>query len=436
MPPWLARYNERVTQRLSNSLVLLFNALLAGLIFVLPSHFFFKWAENQSYVRGLLIDYLLPKIYLSDVIMMVLLVVGLWYILPKLPPKTFNFTPKFWGFFIVTLVFLGTQAFATYALPAMVMGLRLCLFLITGWVLVQSKSILKPTWILGAILATLLFQSVLGLYQFEFQQSFVGYLLLGEPKIPVISGLAQGIFGGALKVLPYGTTAHPNVLAGVLAVYSTVALSYWTLIKKSNSMVKMLWGITVVLSLITLALTQSVSGYVALGIGLGLVLATTRSFTIPTSIKILGLLVVFLTPLLIFIATTFAPTQLSLSRRNHLNQNALHLIQDAALLGVGLMNNAAIGENLSAIQESVRFAQPTHNLPLLWASETGLLGCVWLIYLLFLIWPFLKQHTPWWLLLVPLASLDHYLLTTEAGLLLMLILITGIVFPKETKVTD
>lgn len=85
---------------------------------------------------------------------------------------------------------------------------------------------------------------------------------------------------------------------------------------------------------------------------------------------------------------------------------------------------------MSVTKERVRFAQPTHHIPLLWLSEAGIVGALWVISLVVVIWPHLKNLEPWWLMLIPIAGLDHYLLTTEAGLLLVLLLLSGVLFSK------
>src|SRR5579859_6736082 len=50
--------------------------LLATTIFLIPSNLFLKFGVNTSYVHGLLVDYLLPKLYASDLPILLLLV--LW----------------------------------------------------------------------------------------------------------------------------------------------------------------------------------------------------------------------------------------------------------------------------------------------------------------------------------------------------------------------
>ena len=51
---------------------LLYQFLFGLIIFLIPSNLFFKVLESSAYVNGLLIDYLIPKLYLSDLVIFAL----------------------------------------------------------------------------------------------------------------------------------------------------------------------------------------------------------------------------------------------------------------------------------------------------------------------------------------------------------------------------
>lgn len=128
------------------------------------------------------------------------------------------------------------------------------------------------------LVGTLLFQSLLAIFQFHTQRSFSNYLFLGETNLANYSGLAKGVFDGAEKILPYGTTAHPNILGGVLVVFGLLvaqyALAKWQEKNYFKLPVVIYTGLGLV-SLYALYLTQSLSA----GLGLILSLPFLRLFT-------------------------------------------------------------------------------------------------------------------------------------------------------------
>jgi hypothetical protein len=127
---------------------------------------------------------------------------------------------------------------------------------------------------------------------------------------------------------------------------------------------------------------------------------------------------------------------LSLSRRVTLNQAAIAMI-DQRPQGVGLQAFTTQLERVSQSREIVRFVQPVHHLGLLWLAETGLLGLVALGVGLI----YLKRAQPTWLTgvilaaiwLLPVASLDHYLLTIQTGLLLSALVVSYSIFQAKNE---
>src|SRR5689334_2459990 len=50
--------------------------ILAGILFLVPSNLFFKFWTESAYVHGLLVDYLIPKLYASDLLIIAFCVVA------------------------------------------------------------------------------------------------------------------------------------------------------------------------------------------------------------------------------------------------------------------------------------------------------------------------------------------------------------------------
>ena len=99
------------------------------------------------------------------------------------------------------------------------------------------------------------------------------------------------------------------------------------------------------------------------------------------------------------------------------------MIKAHPVWGVGMGNFVTNAEQYSSSTEVVRFVQPVHNLPLLILTETGLLGLI-LIYLILQTSSikFQKSLALSLILLTSIILLDHYLLTIQSGVLLLIII--------------
>jgi len=96
------------------------------------------------------------------------------------------------------------------------------------------------------------------------------------------------------------------------------------------------------------------------------------------------------------------------------------MIFDHPILGVGMNNFVVNLEKYALTKEVVRFIQPVHHVGLLWLSQTGLLGVIWLISLGQKMSKQIKISLSLTILvLLPILSLDHYLLTIQTGMILM-----------------
>ncbi len=395
--------------------------LLAFLIFLIPSNLFLKFWVEEAYVHGLLVDYLLPKVYVSDLV--ILAILGLWsWELFQTPKRGKNawFKLRLWktpglGFAFLVGIFIVRQFLTEYPLASVWYLVKLGEMALLGLFLFHHQLLLHSKLLFWSLAVTLFFQATLGLYQFQTQQSLFSYYTLGETNLSQTLGLAKGVFQGAEKTLPYGTTAHPNILGGVLAIYLLLLTCASKLARIKASVFH---GSLAALVLITLFLTQSVSAGVTLVIGLLVIQLNRRGWlALNPYLVIGGLLLVALSPLIIHQLAQQA-THPSLSRRDFLNQAAVRSIIDRPLMGVGLNNFTASVERYGRSAEIVRFVQPVHHSGLLWLSETGILGLS-LVAILGLKWRVhLKSVAGALLPFLPIFVLDHYLLTQQTGLLL------------------
>lgn len=397
---WLAQYKKPQ--------LLIQPILISLLIFFLPSNLFSYCCENQAYIHGLLVDYLLPKIYVTDFIIIALLITLGW-------KKIFSYFSqlKYILFFAFPLIIY--QLFTPNPIAAFSYLVKILVMFLLAMFVIKDLKFVKGKFIQYVVLATIIFQSLLGIYQFSTQQSLLPYQYFGEVKYSSRT-LAKTSWFGEERKLPYGTTAHPNIYAGILVIY------WLWLYREAEKKIcmdinKYLIIITSLLAILALSLTQSYSAFLMLILGI-----------IFSNIKIkkynqkiytyLFLLILFLTPLALFIANKFI-TANSIGRRTLLNETALKMFTDKPIFGIGINNYTAELENYSVSHEAIRFVQPVHHILLLIISETGLWGISLIALALSQIKPSMRIKllaSGFWLL--PILTLDHYLLTQQSGLLL------------------
>ena len=205
----------------------LYQTCISALIFLIPSNLFYVLSEYGSRIHGLQIDYLLPKLHASDLCIAAL--VCLWLF----EHRKQSIVPFFKDFFtskkaVVLLVLVvgitARQLSTTHPLQAVFAFVSWTKLALLGYILWQKRAVVHSLATYATLAVTVLFQSLVAVWQFSTQQSIAGYWFLGETNLSSFAGLAKTAWGGAEQVLPYGTTAHPNVLAGFLALSSGVLL--------------------------------------------------------------------------------------------------------------------------------------------------------------------------------------------------------------------
>ncbi len=416
--------SHRSTQPATNVLL---SGLLATLAFVAPSNLFYRFDQFDWAVRGLRIDYLLGKFYLTDMLLLALVIAAL------LGGKKISLAfKKLWLIGVLTLLLLVRQIFTDFPIAAISQSLRLGLLLTAAWLIKEHWSHLKLNWVWLGIVFSHLFQAVIAFWQFVTQHSVGSYYwLLGEPNLSLSFGLSRGSFGNlGEKILPYGTTAHPNILAAWLVSSWLLLLVWWphiTLPKNWKLFLVALTGIGAGWGVIA---SQSITalGLWLHGIGYFLIIKFWRKTTF-TTIKTLSLALGFCILLSPWIATLMSSQTSpavqklpSVSRRLYLQTAAEKIFVSQPWVGVGLNQFTANLEVMQRSLEPVRFDQPVHHVVWLWLTETGLLGLAWLVALYNT--SASKQQnltkivTLTWLLF-PSLIWDHYLLTQPIGLLII-----------------
>lgn len=377
----------------------LHRALFFSLVFWLPVNLAKHFLLPTSYVRGVLVDYLAPALYVTDLLLIGLL--GLWLTaklssgrlrgrpgLSRLKVKLNPAELSFWsgGLLAIGLVSVTAAAnrpAAVYQLLRLSLGVGLVVYtrdLLTDF---RKLSTLTTFWAAGVIT-----QAVWGLAQFFNQRSlFDNYLIFGEiPYRPDTFGIAKVSFAGRALTPPYGTFPHPNLLAGFLVI-GLLLVGYQLKVAGSvskHSRRRRFLQTTQVLGLAALTATFSQAAWLAFLVGgCFLVWRPRRSQA--------GRRVVFLTVLtgLIWVGGAVlggrwadsigwlnAP---SFSRRRFLAQIAGRMIGASPWRGVGLNNFTVRMADFAGHLTWPYFLQPPHHLFLLVTAETGILGGLFLL---------------------------------------------------------
>lgn len=414
MASWLARWRNPL-----QNVQLSWNLLVAALVFSAPTHFFLVLDHSAGYVRGLRVDYLLPKLYLS--VLVATLIIG-WWLWHFKPWRNWywQIILRYKWFISLIALLIFSQFFTTYPMIALWFLLQLGILLISGWLVLKHRSLVRPVVWISIFSGTALFQTSLALWQWLQQRPLVGYQLIGEPSFDAYTSLARTT-RGAEWILPYGTTAHPNVLGGFLAIVAIVLIRLWYQQKGIFWQKQIAW-VGVIAAVAGVFLSQSASALLVLVFGGALILLPAdflSKFNISIKQLILYLSLLLLAPILL--TQVGDTTDSSWYRRIELNRAAVQMLQAYPLGGVGLHHFTVYLEEVSQLREFVRFVQPAHHVLLLWLAETGVLG------LTILFWGLIKviRTSPipaiYWSLM-PILVLDHYLLTMPVGILMVTVL--------------
>ncbi len=392
---------------------IIFALILIFLPINLAKHFFFAFC----YVDGILVDYLIPTVYLTDILIWGLL--GIWVFREVRMFRGFRewrgigwcFKSYFVFLFSCFLVFIfGLSALFAQNQPAAVYRwLKLLEYVLFALYVAKNVDLKKDFSTIVKLLSVgVLVVSVLAIAQWFKQGSIFGYWFLGENKYTVSTpGIAILDFTGIRKARPYGTFPHPNVLGGYLAV--VLPWIFYAGIKGLKGVKERgFYFLTLVLGLTALGVSFSRSAWVVGGLGL---------------LGVSGL-VFRKKGLSLFSFYSLLPSAYSLSflRRAELNWIALKMFQDHPLLGVGLNNFTVRMSEYGEVSGWTRFLQPVHNVYLLVAAETGILGlAAFLCLLLFTIYDlrFTKPKSLRYLFFISLSQIsvlclfDHYFFTLQ-----------------------
>lgn len=274
-------------------------------------------------------------------------------------------------------------------LPVLTLVLVARLVMLAGLVLMVSRT--DPRWVMWPLVATVLANALLGVFQYALRRS-VGLGL----EVPVTADMLRVPIVAAENtryVRAYGFTVHPNMLAPYLVVAMTLLLGFIVQRYPANNGLATLG---VGLAAMALALTYSRASWVSLLIG-GAILVGGCLAQPDLRPRLLALRFPLVVGLLVFgmffatqsrqVASRFSSSSeggVSTSRTDRvlLLRDAAALLRERPLTGVGGHNFSVEAERSRTITSNYSHDflwQPVHNFTALVTTELGLPGgALWL----------------------------------------------------------
>lgn len=338
--------------------------LISLLSFLLPTQLALHLDYFNSTVYGFRIDYLIPTIYLTDIIALLIVFFGI---------KKLKFNYKY----ILYIIFVGINIYiSSYQIASFYKWMKITEMLLLGIIIFSTKKFNIFKNFVKPLSYSVSIACVLGIWQFLIKGSVGGlFYWLGERNF---------IFNNPnITPYPYSTFSHPNSFAGFLLVFGIFLLQH-----KKRFDTKYFW-ILVSLVGINLILTNSLNVFITIGLLLILKFRKNMAFG--------------------FLTLDFG--QRFITHRLELIKAAFTMLKSHFLFGVGLNNFIP---NLVKVSNTFLNAwelQPVHNIFLLVFSETGIFGLIVFLSL------FININFE--LLAILLTGLnDHYWLTLQQNILL------------------
>jgi len=380
---------------------MLLKLLIYCLLFFLPTqlgrHFWFDF----SYKLGARVDYLSPTIYFTDIIVTLIiafyffkkrkLVIGNWKLVLGI---LVLLEIGYWNLVIAENLFL-----LLYNL------VKLMEMVLLAIIVVKTLSKRDFPQVIKVLNLALVIQLALALYQVVVEKSS-GLWIIGERAFSIQKpGIAKFVAINGVQLLRgYGTFPHPNVLAGFSLVL--LVLNITMLIAKKPK--KLWWFCGIALSLSAIFLSFSL---LAWGLSLAIII-----FNIFKKKPILAILLSIILNSYFIIQVTGE----SVTRRLELLNISWQLFKTSPVFGIGLGNFIP---KMPVLSDQVYFWQPVHNIFVLVATETGLVGLAFLIWLFIKIWQRKSIILNSYFIILVIGMFDHYWLTLQQGRLLLAIII-------------
>lgn len=436
---------KHVLSFFNNSLYTLIITSTLILAFILaPTNYFLTWRPVDSYINGHFVDYLALKLPPSLVIVIFLWIITLYgahIARGKLHKKPYFRWTQIFPEWLIILSSWFILRFAVWQWsPATLNWFFVAVlgpYLFSRWILWYSHHTPNKAAHIELLIKTamggIFLQALLGSYQYLTQKSLIGYTFLGEPSYKVSSHLAHSTWLPQALTLPYGTTPHPNVLAGWMLLGLVLSL-WWTRHKNVFSKKQLWWWIVTPLYLLIMIWSESwnaiISWWLVLSIayfyhfGRDYFSRIYGFFSSRFVLVLSGLIMQILWVLFAFIPEVIGwhslAQQPSIARRTHLITVSQQLLE-GNWWGTSLRNMFLHIYNSEIMVWGGRFLQPVHNSSLFLLIAFGF----WTTFVLLLFMLNVQKKYSLFAMLtltsLPIFTLDHYLISTLSGQYLLFI---------------
>lgn len=347
-------------------------------------------------VYGFQIDYLIPTLYLTDIVAILIIIFGLGSVIARrfgrrsnLKADYFTYVrndrhfKKYFIFTICYMVFAGLNiCLSDYFISSIYRWFKVTEMLLLGLVVFNTRRFNVFNNFVKPLSYSIFVICLLGIWQYFIESSVGGlFYFLGERSF---------LFSNPNTApYPYSTFSHPNSFAGFLLVFGIFLLQY-----KNKFGIKHFW-ITTSLVAINLVLTNSLNVYITIGLLLFLKMRGNLAFS--------------------FLA--FSYSDRFISHRIELIQASFKMVKENFWIGVGLNNFVPNLVKVSNTFVNAWELQPVHNIFLLVFSELGFIGLIFFVFVLF---SGIQLFPIPYALYAILASgqFDHYWLTLQQNMLL------------------
>lgn len=360
------------------------------LVFLLPTQASFHLWPDWAHVFGIRVDYLAPTIYLTDLLLVLLLLLWLTKIVfsQNIPKGLLIKARKYvWKNTKTLLILAVVVTLATtniiYALRpevAILKWIKIAELGMLSLYIVKRKDLDISSWIYKPLKYSIILFFLIAVGQFVLQRTINGpFFLLGERSFKAATpGIALVSILGKSLMRAYSTFPHPNSFAGYFLV-AGVFIYFFR--KKTN---KKLFSRNVALLAVFLGLIISFSLGVWITAGvLVAIIVLPKNATLTKLIFCTGVISSLLLPPLSKQLLNKDPDYSEgVLRRLELSSASGQVFSKRPVVGVGLNNFIIHLPKTDITSKTSWWLQPVHNIFLLLLVEVGLLGLLLFVYLI------------------------------------------------------
>lgn len=406
------------------------SSLLQGLV---PLFFLVFFWQTRVDIFSLyeVYDYLIPFVYLSDILLVFLL--SLTFILRPAwlfdRMRALQLSTVLAGVFFISA--LVGVLFALHPVSAWYKLIKLIIFSIFILWIVEIADRWSYSRVISIISLGLIPLAFIGWGEFLLGRS-LGLQWIGEWAFTIQTpGVAKTLLWGEEWLRAYSVFPHPNVYGGIMAIFALLWLSRTLKARISGDSLSYRVSLAIVaIFALSVMLSFSRSALIALAFGS---LFLWRQITPFMNIRRAsrwevfgwgGIAILFLLVLASRIIALFSWDYLSLLRRQGLNSIAVSMWMSSPVFGVGLSQFISKVDSFWHALGFARFVQPVHNIFLLVLVETGIIGFISGVgSAISVIWRSRKTISAelWgvWFIIVVTGMIDHYWWTLQSGLLML-----------------